>query len=202
MLCLTLGMQKIKSLWARYKQRGPVSIFWDLVLLAILVLIVLPDGRVWVQRGLIQTGIFGSTKANEKQALAAATLNWQLADLNGNKFVLEDFSDKPLFLNFWATWCAPCRAEMPSILSLMEQTGNEAHFVLVTYDPPEKVRAFLEKHDWDLPVYFPMQQAPAELEASSLPTTLVINAQNEIIHRSEGMRNWGSEQAVKLLTGE
>ncbi|TVR40503.1 MAG: TlpA family protein disulfide reductase [Cryomorphaceae bacterium] len=195
-------MQKIKHFWERYKQRGPVSIFWDAVLLTVLVLLVIPDGRVWVQRGLIQTGIFGSTKANEKQALDASTLNWQLADLNGNRFVLADFSDKPLFLNFWATWCAPCRAEMPSILSLMEQTGGEAHFVLVTYDPPEKVRAFLENHGWDLPVYFPLQNAPPELEASSLPTTLVINTANEIIHRSEGMRNWGSKKAVELVIGE
>lgn len=192
-------MQKIKNWWIGYKQKPRSTHFWDAALLIIVVMLIIPEGRVLVQRGLIKTGIFGGTEANASEKLDQEALEWIFQDVEGNAVTLAALNDKPVFLNFWATWCAPCRAEMPSIISLMENTEKEAHFVLLTYDNPEKVKKFLEQNGWDLPVYFPLSNAPQLLDASSLPTTLVINTQGEIIHRSEGMRDWSSKKAVELL---
>lgn len=192
-------MQKIQNWWNAYKQKPRATHFWDATLLVIVVMLIIPEGRVLVQRGLIKTGIFGSTEANVEEHLDSAALDWAFRDLEGNTYTLAALSDKPVFLNFWATWCAPCRAEMPSIISLIEKAGNEAHFVLITYDSPEKVSNFLEQNDWDIPVFFPINNAPPLLDASSLPTTLVVNTEGEIIHRSEGMRDWSSKKATDLL---
>jgi len=127
-------------------------------------------------------------------------LDWKLTDASGAIYTLNDFSGKPVFINFWATWCPPCRAEMPSIIALMEKTGNTAVFVFITNEAPEKVEPFLQKQGWNLPVYYPLENAPEQFQAKSLPTTIVINKNGEIIHRSEGMRDWDNSKAVELLT--
>lgn len=107
---------------------------------------------------------------------------------------------KPVFINFWATWCPPCKAEMPSIIALKDKIGDKATFVFISNESPEKVSTFLKQNGWDLPVYFPLETQPEQLEARSLPTTIVLNSALEIIHRSEGMRNWDSDDAIKMLT--
>jgi len=192
-------MNWIKKQWELFKSKSALGKFWDVLFLLIIIALIVPDGRMLVQRMILKTGLMGKTTANEQNALSPGALQWRLTAADGNTVRLADFSGKPVFINFWATWCPPCRAEMPSIIALMEKVGNDAEFVFVTYESPEKVNAFLSKQGWNLPVYFPQEDAPAELNASSLPTTVVLNATQEIIHRSEGMRDWDNDSALELL---
>lgn len=194
------SMNWIKKQWERFLEKPFWSKFWDITLLVILLILVIPEGRIGFQRILLKTGVMGSTKANTSETLPSSDWNWQLMDLDGQTTSFEAFADQPVFLNHWATWCPPCRAEMPSVISLIEKTGQSANFILLTSEDPEKVKSFLEKQNWDLPVYFPVSPIPEQLQAESLPTTLIINTQGTIIHRSEGMRDWGSDKAVELLT--
>lgn len=195
-------MNWIQRQWQKFAEKSRWGKFWDILLLVILLLLIVPDGRVMVQRTLLKTGLMGRTKANVHDALLNSTAQWALMDLDGTTARFGELSDRPVFLNHWATWCPPCRAEMPSIISLIEKTGDRAHFILLTSEEPDKVRAFLKKQNWDLPVYFPLSATPEQLQAESLPTTLIINTEGTIIHRSAGMRDWGSEKAVELVVGE
>jgi thiol-disulfide isomerase/thioredoxin len=192
-------MNWIKKQWELFKSKSALGKFWDVLFLIIIIALIVPDGRMLVQRLILKTGLMGKTTANEQNALSTEALQWKLSTADGRMVQLADFSGKPVFINFWATWCPPCRAEMPSIIALMEKAGNDAAFVFVTYESPEKVNAFLSKQGWNLPVYFPQEDAPVELIASSLPTTVVLNASQEIIHRSEGMRDWDNDAALELL---
>jgi len=192
-------MNWLKKQWELFKSKSALGKFWDILFVIIIIALIVPDGRMLVQRLILKTGLMGKTTANEQNALSNEALQWKLSTADGRLVQLADFSGKPVFINFWATWCPPCRAEMPSIIAMMEKVGNDAEFVFVTYESPEKVNAFLSKQGWNLPVYFPQEDAPAELNASSLPTTVVLNASQEIIHRSEGMRDWDNDAALELL---
>jgi thiol-disulfide isomerase/thioredoxin len=193
-------MNWIKKQWELFKSKSAFGKFWDVLFVLIIVALIFPDGRMMVQKLILKTGIMGSTKANLQEELPQNALDWKLTDSHGAIYTLNDFAGKPVFINFWATWCPPCRAEMPSIIALMEKTGDKANFVFITNESPEKVEAFLQKQGWDLPVYYPVENAPEVFQAQSLPTTIVISKNGEIIHRSEGMRDWNNAKAVELLT--
>lgn len=195
-------MKWLKKQWEGFLAKSFWGKFWDVLFVAVIILLIIPQGRIEVQRLIVKTGILGGTDANLSTEADPATLEWTLVDLNGQQTTLGELNDRPVFINFWATWCPPCKAEMPSIISLIEQVGDDAHFVLVTSEDPERVKSFLQKQGWDLPVYFSTTPAPPQLTAQSLPTTYVIDGKGQIIHRSEGMRDWGSEEAVELLLGE
>lgn len=193
-------MNWLKKQWELFKSKSALGKFWDVLFVLIIVALIFPEGRIMVQKLILKTGIMGSTKANLQEALPQSTLDWKFQDSSGKTYTLNDFAGKPVFINFWATWCPPCRAEMPSILALMEKTGDEAAFVFITNETPDKVELFLKKQGWALPVYYPLENAPEQFQAKSLPTTIVINKDGEIIHRSEGMRDWDNAKAIDLLT--
>jgi thiol-disulfide isomerase/thioredoxin len=193
-------MNWIKKQWELFKSKSAFGKFWDVLFVLIIVALIFPDGRMMVQKLILKTGIMGSTKANLQEELPQNALDWKLTDASGTIYTLNDFSGKPIFVNFWATWCPPCRAEMPSIIALMEKTGVNAAFVFITNESPEKVEPFLKKQGWDLPVYYPVENAPEVFQAKSLPTTIVISKNGKIIHRSEGMRDWNNAKADELLT--
>lgn len=193
-------MNLVKKQWELFKSKSAFGKFWDILFIVIIVALIFPDGRMMVQKLILKTGIMGSTKANLKEELPTVALDWKLKDVDGNIYTLNDFAGKPVFINFWATWCPPCRAEMPSIMALMEKTGDQAAFVFITNEAPDKVEPFLKKQGWTLPVYYPLEIAPEQFQAKSLPTTMVINKSGEIIHRSEGMRDWDNPKAIELLT--
>ncbi len=195
-------MNWFKRQWAAFRAKSYLGKFWDVLFVVVIVLFLIPDGRIFVQRMVLKTGLLGSTTANISEGLNPESRGWQLEDLEGNRFTLEALNNRPVFLNHWATWCPPCRAEMPSIMSLIDQTGGDAVFLLVTSEDRNRVQAFLDKQQWDLPVYFPVTPTPSQLAAESLPTSLVIDKNGMIIHRSEGMRDWSSEEAVELVTGK
>lgn len=195
-------MKWLQRQWDQFKAKSVWGKFWDFLLVAILILLLFPGGREMMQRGLLKTGLLGSTSVNASEELTPASKEWLLVDLEGRQHRLSDLNDRPVFLNFWATWCGPCKAEMPSIISLIDNVGDDANFILVTNEDPEHVKAFLKRQEWDLPVYFSQTAPPEQLAAASLPTSLVINASGEIIHRSDGMRDWGSEKAKDLVVGE
>ncbi len=194
-------MNWIQRQWQHFKEKSFWGKFWDILLASILVLMLFPGGRELVQRAVLKTGLMGNTTANLNEALTTESANWLLTDLNGEIHRFGDLNVKPIFLNHWATWCPPCKAEMPSIIDLIETSGDRAHFILVTSEDVVRVRAFLKQQGWQLPVYFPKTPVPAQLHAASLPTTLVIDGSGKIIHRSEGMRDWGSDKASDLVVG-
>ena len=128
-------------------------------------------------------------------------LDWTLRDLEDRETSLADLEGKVLFLNVWATWCAPCVAEMPTIGSLMELVPPEdVAYLLVTDEPVEVVRPFVEEKAWDLPIYLSSSDAPQPLGTRSLPTTFIVDPKGRIAFRHVGAADWGDPAAVRFLT--
>jgi len=122
--------------------------------------------------------------------------------LGGETVDLSDPGGRVLVLNYWATWCGPCVAEMPSLMKLMERTAESSvDYAFVTSEPEEKVRPFLEKRGWDLPVVIVDQEALKPLQARGIPATFVIGGDGRIALRHIGAAQWDSDEVVNFIRG-
>nr|WP_299175751.1 TlpA disulfide reductase family protein [uncultured Allomuricauda sp.] len=125
--------------------------------------------------------------------------DWRLTDLEGNRANFDANRGEVVLVNLWATWCPPCVAELPSLDKLYKDYGDKVNFVFVTNEEGGKVKQFLDKKGYDLPVYFGASQVPEEFFSKSIPATYVINKSGKIVVDEKGAANWNSGRIRKLL---
>jgi thiol-disulfide isomerase/thioredoxin len=123
-------------------------------------------------------------------------------DLSGAPVNLSELSGKALVLNFWATWCAPCVAEMPNLQRLRDKTSDlDVQFACVTREPVELVRKFVEKRGIDLPVYVLGTEPPECFKSRAIPATFVLDKKGMIVMRHFGAARWDAEEIVVFVRG-
>ena len=127
-------------------------------------------------------------------------------DAAGNPLTLEDFRGQVVVLNLWATWCGPCRKEMPSLDRLQTELGPEGLYVLpLSLDRGEldQIQAFYaEVGIQNLKIYRdPKGAASRALGAFGLPTTIVLDRDGREVGRVLGPAEWDSAEAVATLRG-
>ena len=125
-------------------------------------------------------------------------------DADDKPLTLADYKGKIVLLNFWATWCAPCVKEMPSLDRLQAEMGKDKFVVLpLSLDGPTrpKVAPFYEdKKLSHLGVYFDKgRKAMQALDISILPTSILVDAQGREIGRLEGEADWDKPEALALM---
>lgn len=120
--------------------------------------------------------------------------SFPMEDAQGNTVQLSDLlGEKPVFLNFWASTCPPCKQEMPDIQSLYEQYGDQIQFVLVNVgaamnDTREKAESYLEEQGFTFPVYYDVDyQAITAYGINSFPFSFFIDAQGNVVTYGRGM---------------
>lgn len=120
--------------------------------------------------------------------------SFPMEDAQGNTVQLSDLlGEKPVFLNFWASTCPPCKQEMPDIQSLYEQYGDQIQFVLVNVgaamnDTREKAESYLEEEGFTFPVYYDVDyQAITAYGINSFPFSFFIDAQGNVVTYGRGM---------------
>jgi thiol-disulfide isomerase/thioredoxin len=125
-----------------------------------------------------------------------------LKTLEGAVHDLAKYRGKVVLVNFWATWCEPCRDEMPSIEKLKEKFAGQPFEVLaVNVDEPEsRVRAFLEKSPLQLTVVLdPGKPVTKSWNARILPASYLIGRDGRVRHSVIGETDWGNEHASKAI---
>ncbi|MDZ4815938.1 MAG: TlpA disulfide reductase family protein [Verrucomicrobiota bacterium] len=116
---------------------------------------------------------------------------WELKDIDGKTVKLSDFKGKVILLDFWATWCPPCREEIPGFINLQKKYGDKGVVIIgVSVDEggPDVVKKFAQK----LGVNYPMLMASPELPdqyggIEGIPTTFIIDKTGKIVDIHVGM---------------
>jgi thiol-disulfide isomerase/thioredoxin len=126
-----------------------------------------------------------------------------LKDVEGRPHSLAAYRGKVVLINFWATWCEPCRQEMPSIQSLRDKLAGKPFVVLaVNVDEPEaRVRQFLVKTKLDLPVLMdPNKTVTREWGVKLLPVSFIIGTDGRVRYRLVGDLDWSSDTVVGVIS--
>ncbi|MFH1541914.1 MAG: TlpA disulfide reductase family protein [bacterium] len=138
---------------------------------------------------------FAMSKA-PKPATDISDLDFLLYDLKGEPHYLSDHKGKIIFLNFWATWCPPCRAEMPSMQKLQKYWNPEKYAMVAVNvgEDPEIVRAFMQDNNYTFPVLLDTTRKIArKYQVTGIPVTFIINEEGQIAAREVGAREWTNE---------
>lgn len=160
---------------------------------------------VFTQRAAMEVGLLNATP-NEDSAAPDFNYNFTIKDLQGNKIPFEQFKGKVIFLNMWATWCGPCRAEMPGIQSLYNKVKSDSIvFVMLSWDQDRdkaKIEKYIEKNSFSFPVYQPAGYLPDHLQVPSIPTTFIISKAGKLIQKEVGTRNYDTKRMLQFLQAE
>ncbi len=129
-------------------------------------------------------------------------IDFELEDLNGETRSLSSYRGKVVFLNFWATWCGPCRIEMPSMQRVYNELKDEG-FEIVAVDLREdkkKVKKFIKKYELTFPVLLDKTGKVGGIYgARAIPTTYIIDRDGFIIGRTIGAREWDTQEIITVF---
>ncbi len=175
----------------------------DFLLGVFILLLIIPQTGQPIRVGInrLKTMVWSpSIEVVEKQVHIPA-FDFALRNLEQERVTQRIGDGRITFLSFWATWCAPCVAELPSIEALYQDYKDRIDFVLVTHENPEVVQGFLDKKEFDLPVYFPAAVPPEILQSKSIPTNFLIDNEGNLLIKETGAANWNSKKVRGLLDG-
>lgn len=129
--------------------------------------------------------------------------NFRLPSLDGKEVSLVGLKGKVVFMNFWATWCTPCRAEMPSMEALYKDFKNDGFEILAISNDIEGapvVRPFVKELGLSYPILLdPDFRVDDKYLIQSVPTTVLVDREGVITHRIIGARNWNNPESRDLI---
>ncbi len=129
-------------------------------------------------------------------------LDFELQDLKGNNIKLSSYRGKVVFLNFWATWCPPCRSEMPSMETLYKEYRDRGLEILAVdlQEDRERVEAFFKEYGLTFTALLDTSgKVGAMYGARSIPTTYIIDRKGFIVAGAIGSRDWASPEAKAYI---
>lgn len=165
------------------------TIIWGILMI---VLLTNTAAKAWLLRRLMDLGIYNA-HIQQLPVGDVAAFNYKDAG-TGMIFNTSSLKGKVVFINFWASWCPPCRAEFSSVLSLYDRFKDNPHvtFLLINEDDDlAKAHAFLQQEEAVLPVYKVLDVLPAAVYKGTLPTTVILDKEGRIRYHHEGLADYG-----------
>ena len=139
-----------------------------------------------------EQGSVSENSADESSAQPVPAPNFTVYRKDGTAVQLTDFRGKPVILNFWASWCPPCKSEMPDFEAVYKERGDEIHFVMVNLTDGDRETvdtgsAYIEGQGYTFPVYFDSDLSAANnYQVYSVPTTYFLDADGFAVARASG----------------
>jgi Peroxiredoxin len=121
-----------------------------------------------------------------------------MTDLEGKPVQLSDFAGKPVFLNFWATWCGPCVSEMASIERASQQFKDQIVFLAISNETPAQIQSYVKRNKLSFK-FGKLEGSYLDVYVVALPTTMLIDANGKIVSEEEGFRDWSSQSSMEKL---
>ena len=180
---------------------GKLVQFIKPALLAIVIILMLQVGGLWGgvsflgNTALMKTGMLDA-RPEPSRTSPVFDYNFSIKDLKGNKISFDQFKGKVIFLNLWATWCGPCRAEMPDIQELYGDLPKDSIvFVMLSIDrdsDKEKIVRYINGNGFTFPVYQPTGYLTKQLSVPSIPTTFIISKDGKIAMKEVGTTHFNT----------
>jgi thiol-disulfide isomerase/thioredoxin len=164
-------------------------------------------GRIsaFAQSVMIYTGVMDYKPTENVTPPTSFDYDFKLRNLEGKVVDASVFKGKVLFINLWATWCGPCRAEMPSIQQLYNAIDTtRVAFIMLSLDSPDKqtkVERYVKDNNFSFPVYLPHQALHKQLTVRSIPTTFIVAPDGKIKIKRSGVTNYDTEEFRVYLMG-
>lgn len=178
------------------------NISWgNLIFIIVIIALIIPQTRTPIQVALnkFKVNLFSPTTVDEEKRVELTPFDYKIVNLDGIRRTAPIGKGKVTFLSYWATWCPPCIAELPSIEKLYAAYGNKVDFVLISQEDPEVIRKFLDKKKINLPAVNPAMQTPETLQERSIPTNYIIDQFGRIVVKEQGAVNWDSDNVRATL---
>lgn len=182
--------------------------------LAIVIFVIFIVGAVFAYQALskkfkpeISLGSNESNNHTASETEKVAALDFTAFDEDGNEVKLSDYFGKPIVLNFWASWCPPCKGEMPHFEAMFQEYGEDVQFLMVDMvdgmrETPQKGQKFIEDSQYTFPVLYDNDQNASQTYGIySLPTTLFINQDANVVAGVESAIDEATlRKGIELIT--
>ena len=190
-----MGSKNIKT-WLRKNW------FTFLMVLSLVVLTVSPSAKSWVMQQLLSTGVFNVDINKESVSNTPANTSFSFTNSQGIVTSTASLKGKVVFINFWASWCPPCRAEMPSLNELYNKLKDDDLFVFLFINEDDdnmKAKQYLDKSRYDIPLFRRSGNVPPEIFNGTLPTSVVLNKEGKIVFHHTGMAGYNTDHFIQQL---
>ena len=147
-----------------------------------------------------------SEEGEEQEQELQMAPDFTVYDTDGNPVNLSDYFGKPIVLNFWASWCGPCKAEMPDFEEVYKERGEEIQFLMVNCtggrETLESAKDFIEDSGYTFPVFYDLDlDASMTYGTSSIPVTFFIDADGHLVAYAQGTTSADVlEQGIGMIT--
>jgi thiol-disulfide isomerase/thioredoxin len=187
----------IKPIFQKIKKHWGSIIFYAVILFFVFN----TDAKSWVLRQVIATGVLDTGIKKDAPDKQPVNTSFSFSSPEGNTLTSSTLQGKVVFINFWASWCPPCRAEMPSLNSLYLTLKNDNRFVFLFVsedDDRTKASEYLKKNNFSIPVYY-RSQASTEMFSGTLPTTIVLDKEGNIVMKHTGLAGYDNKKFISQL---
>ncbi|MEJ2883029.1 TlpA family protein disulfide reductase [Pedobacter sp. GR22-6] len=177
-----------------------------LVLFTLSVLFI-PEVKGWMIGSLMKIGLFKANVPNAGKAegkvlkILAPAQEAIFEDGAGKRLSLSGQRGKVIFINFWATWCPPCIAELPSVDALRKKLkDSNVVFLMVDVDGKyAESNAFMSGKGFELPVYVPAGNIPRDYFGGSMPTTVILDRSGNMVFQHVGAADYNDPQVLEFI---
>ena len=183
--------------------RSKKSKIYNFIFIISIALLIIPQTRqsiqVFINKGI--TLIVKPSVIDDSERKVISNYNWRLKDISKTDFDFNSAKGKVIVINFWATWCPPCIAEMPSMEALYQNYKNneDVVFLFVSNEDVTVINKFITKKDYTFNVYQSLTEYPKEFDVTSIPRTFVIDKKGEIVIDKTGPADWNNEHITNTI---
>jgi thiol-disulfide isomerase/thioredoxin len=189
----------LKNLIEKAKKKWISILFYGLLAF----FIISPKAKSWLLQQVVSTGLLKANiqKTTPDNGLQQAPA-FLFTDEAGKTVSTANLKGKVVFINFWASWCPPCRAEMPDLEKLYEKLKDDNRFVFLFMNEDQDRNAglrYLNENHFSIPFYVRAGDISNEIFSGSLPTTVVLDKEGKIVLKHEGMAKYNSGNFLRQL---
>lgn len=173
----------------------------NIIFIVIILALIIPQTRKPIQIVVNKIFAFSPSVTDEEDRKQLEDYNWTLETKSGKKVDFAESKGKVIIVNYWATWCPPCIAEMPSFQKLHTDYKDKVDFYFISGEDHETTNNFLKRKGYDFSSYRMLSEDPKPLNGYTLPSTYVIDKNGIIVVNKVGAADWNSQNFRNTIDG-